>query len=60
MSCAQALRVLAHRAHVECEPLACQLLEAMAMDSDKHARLLRFVEQRLNRLLTSATQVPRC
>jgi hypothetical protein len=46
---AQALRDLAHRAHVECEPLACALLQAMAMDSDKHARLLKFVAQRLDR-----------
>jgi rubrerythrin len=45
---ARALRELAHRAHVECEPLVCQLLEAMAMDSDKHAQLLKFVGRRLN------------
>jgi hypothetical protein len=45
---AGALHELAHRAHMECEPLACQLLEAMAMDSDKHARLLRFVGHRLD------------
>lgn len=45
---ARALRELAHRARVECEPLVCQLLEAMAMDSDKHAQLLKFVGRRLN------------
>jgi rubrerythrin len=44
---AGALRELAHRAHMEREPLACQLLEAMAMDSDKHAQLLKFVGRRL-------------
>ena len=45
---ARALRELAHRARAECEPLACQLLESMAMDSDKHARLLKFVGRRLD------------
>jgi hypothetical protein len=44
---ARALRELAHRARTDCEELAGQLLEAMAMDSDKHARLLKFVGQRL-------------
>jgi hypothetical protein len=45
---ARALRELAHRARVECEPMAYELLEAMAIDSDKHARLLKFVERRLS------------
>jgi hypothetical protein len=48
---ARALRELAHRAHVECEPLVCQLLEAMAIDSDKHAQVLKFVERRLSTAL---------
>jgi hypothetical protein len=53
---ARALRDLAHRAHVECEPLVYELLEAMAMDSDKHARLLRFVAQRLDRPTMRASE----
>jgi rubrerythrin len=48
---ARALRDLAYRAHVQCEPLACQLLEAMAIDSDKHAQVLRFVGRRLSTAL---------
>jgi hypothetical protein len=46
---ARTLRDLAHRARVACEPLAGQLLEAMAMDSEKHARVLKFVGLRLAR-----------
>ena len=45
---AQALRDLAHRAHLALEPLASELLEAMALDSEKHARLLKFVSHRLS------------
>lgn len=44
---AESLRTLAHRARQAREPLLCHLLEAVAMDSDKHAHLLRFVAQRL-------------
>jgi rubrerythrin len=47
---ALSLRDLAHRAHQEREPLASELFEAMALDSEKHARLLKFVSQRLQRL----------
>lgn len=46
---ARALRELAHRAHSQGEPLVRELLDAMAIDSDKHARLLRVVGQRLTR-----------
>jgi hypothetical protein len=44
---AQALRELARPAGPGEPGLVCLLLEAMAMDSDKHARLLAFVSRRL-------------
>jgi len=55
---ARALRDLAHRARVEREPLTGQLLEAMAMDSEKHARVLKFVGLRLARKI-GASCAPR-
>ena len=45
---AQALRELAHRARRGDDYLSCLLLEAMAMDSEKHAYLLRMVAERLS------------
>jgi rubrerythrin len=45
---ARVLRQLAHRARRSDEYLSCLLLEAMAMDSDKHAHLLRMVAERLS------------
>jgi rubrerythrin len=44
---AQALRNLAHREKGLGSGLDSLLLEMMAMDSEKHARLLQFVERRL-------------
>jgi hypothetical protein len=44
---AQALRGLAQREKGFGSGLDSLLLEMMAMDSEKHARLLRFVQQRL-------------
>jgi hypothetical protein len=44
---AQALRDLAHPERPGQSGLICLLLQAMAMDSDKHARLLAFVAERL-------------
>jgi hypothetical protein len=45
------LRDLASRAREEGDTLTCLLLEGMAMDSDKHARLLRSVGRRLIAML---------
>jgi rubrerythrin len=42
----QKLRELAHRAHQQRDPLVNLLLETMAMDSEKHAYLLRFITRR--------------
>jgi len=44
---AKALRHLAHQERKIAEGLHSLLLEMMALDSDKHAHLLQFVEQRL-------------
>jgi rubrerythrin len=46
---AEELRDLAQRQRRGDAELVCLLLEAMAMDSDKHARLLSFVARRLDR-----------
>jgi nucleotide-binding universal stress UspA family protein len=43
-----ALRDLARRAQQQGDPLTGVLLDSMAMDSERHAHLLRFVGQRLN------------
>jgi rubrerythrin len=53
---ADALRTLAHRAQQAREPLLSHLLQAVAMDSDKHAHLLRFVAQRLASTSRAASQ----
>jgi hypothetical protein len=52
---AQALRGLAQREKGFGSGLESLLLEVMAMDSEKHARLLRFVEQRLEARARAAT-----
>jgi hypothetical protein len=44
---AQQLRDLAYRERTSETALPCLLLNAMAMDSDKHARLLAFVVEHL-------------
>jgi hypothetical protein len=47
---AHALRDLAAREHGIDQGLDSLLLEMMALDSDKHARLLEYVQRRLERL----------
>jgi hypothetical protein len=51
---AQALRRLAQRERANDGGLDAVLLEMMAMDSDKHARLLRFVQRRLEARVRAA------
>ncbi len=51
---AQALRRLAQEERELDGGLGALLLEMMAMDSDKHARLLRFVQRRLEARVRAA------